>query len=280
MLKKTILSLMLLLAAGANLLYSQSFTVATYNVRFDSPNDKGNMWNDRSPVLINLIRFHDFDIFGTQEGKIHQLRAINEALPQYTMYGKGRDDGKEGGEHSVIFFKKERFKLLQSGDFWLSESPDVPGKGWDATCCNRIVSWVQLQDKKSKKKFYVFNAHYDHQGVIARRESSKLMLNKIMQIAGNSPAIMTGDLNGDRESELYKILEESELLSDSYKDVQFPYQNNSSFNSFQIPTRNDVIDHIFKTRHFKATKWGILTDSYYGKFPSDHFPVVATLKFN
>src|SRR5690606_11569892 len=151
---------------------AQTFTVATYNLRFDNPKDIGNLWKDRMPYVAALIRYHDFDVVGTQEGRPNQLQDLIKALPQYARYGKGRDDGSDKGEHSAIFYKKDRFQLLASGDFWLSETPDKPGLGWDATCCNRICSWVYLQDKKTKKKFYFFNVHFDHQGKIARRESS------------------------------------------------------------------------------------------------------------
>jgi endonuclease/exonuclease/phosphatase family metal-dependent hydrolase len=172
------------------------------------------------------------------------------------------------------------FKLLKSGDFWLSETPNVPGKGWDATCCNRICSWVYLEEIKTRKKFYLFNVHFDHQGVIARRESAKLMVQKIKQIAGSQPFVLTGDFNGSRSSELYQILSNSQILSDSYSGVKFPYENNGSFTGFKTPKGMDVIDHIFISKHFSSIKWGILTDTYFGKYPSDHFPIVSHLKLN
>ncbi|RYG24558.1 MAG: endonuclease/exonuclease/phosphatase family protein, partial [Chitinophagaceae bacterium] len=176
---------------------------------------------------------------------------------------------------------KADFKLLKQGDFWLSETPDKPSLGWDATCCNRIASWVYLQHVKSGKKFYFFNAHFDHQGVKARKESALLILKKIKEIAGTSPAIFTGDLNGSQTSEWYLTLANSDILKDTFKAVKNPYLNNASFNSFGRARKGyEVIDHIFTTRHFQATKWGVLTDTYFGKYPSDHFPVVAyvTLK--
>ncbi|SKB88386.1 endonuclease/exonuclease/phosphatase family protein [Daejeonella lutea] len=256
---------------------SQSLKVGTFNVRYDNPRDSGNLWVARAPVVANLIRYHDFDVFGVQEALKNQLNDISAALPEYAVYGKGRDDGKDGGEHSSIYYKKEMFKLLKSGDFWLSATPDVPGKGWDATCCNRIASWVQLQEVKSKKKFYLFNVHFDHQGVIARKESGKLMVQKIKEIAGNDPVLLTGDFNGGRESEWYQTIANSGILRDSYKDVKYPYENNSSSNGFRVPRGKGVIDHIFISKHFKANRWGILTDTYFGKFPSDHFPVAATV---
>lgn len=259
---------------------AQTFKVASYNLRFDNKNDIGNLWADRLPFVASLVRYHDFDIFGTQEALPHQLEDVLKALPQYARYGKGRDDGSDKGEHSAVFYKKDKFLLLQSGDFWLSETPDQPGLGWDATCCNRICSWVYLQDKKSKKKFYFFNVHFDHQGQIARRESSKLILEKIKAFTKGAPVVLTGDFNADRNSEPYQIIAGSGLLRDSYKEVPYPYANNGSFNGFnqQFKSR-DIIDHVFISRHWKAGKWGVLTDTYFGKFPSDHFPVEVVISF-
>lgn len=276
--KLTLLTLLL----GVSTIYSkaQQITVGTFNIRFDNPRDSGNLWKDRSAIVSNLIRFHEFDVLGVQEALQNQLVDISSALPEYAIYGKGRDDGKSGGEHSAIYYKRDRFQLLKSGDFWLSETPDVPGKGWDATCCNRICSWIFLKDLTTKKEFYVFNVHFDHQGVVARKESSVLMLKKINQIAGNSPVLLTGDFNGGRNSEWYQTLANSNLISDVYKSVKYPYANNSSSNGFRVPRGEAVIDHIFMSKQFSANKWGILTDTYFGKFPSDHFPVLARVTLN
>ena len=259
---------------------AQQLKVATFNIRMETNADQGNLWKDRATPVANLIRYHDFDVFGTQEGFKNQLDDISERLPAYARYGKGRDDGADKGEHSAIFYKKDQFTLLQSGDFWLSETPDKPGKGWDARCCNRICSWVALKDKKTGKKFYFFSVHFDHEGKVARVESAKLMLKKIAAIAGKSNAVLVGDLNGDRNSEWYRILENSTLLRDSYQDVKEPYANNGSFNAFgKSVNRTEVIDHIFITRNGNARSWGILTDTYQGKYPSDHFPVEAVIRF-
>jgi endonuclease/exonuclease/phosphatase family metal-dependent hydrolase len=277
--KKTLLVLVALWAftlAGQ----AQQLTIGSYNVRYDNAQDVGNLWVDRAPVVADLIRFHDFDIFGTQEGLKNQLDDLSKALPQYIRYGVGRNDGVDKGEHSAIFYKKDRFKQLSKGDFWLSQTPDKPSLGWDATCCNRICSWVYLQDLQTKKKFYFFNVHYDHQGVQARQESSKLILAKDREIAGQAPVILTGDFNGDHQSTWYQALANSGLLKDAYRQVERPYANNASFNAFgKQSDRKEIIDHIFTTHHFKVRKWGVLTDTYHGKFPSDHFPVLVKLDY-
>ena len=259
-------------------LLAQQMKVGTYNIRYDNPKDTGNLWVSRAPVVVELLRFHEFDIFGTQEGLKNQLDDISNGLPQYTRYGIGRNDGKDQGEHSAIYFKKDKFDLLNKGDFWLSETPDKPSLGWDAKCCNRICSWIYLRDKKSGKNFYFFNAHFDHQGIEARKESSKLVLQRIKEIAGLQPVIFTGDLNGAHQSEWYQTIATSGILKDAYKEVAHPYAVNASFNSFgKVHGRTEIIDHVFTSQHFTIQKWGLLTDTYHGKFPSDHFPVMVEL---
>lgn len=257
-------------------IHAQNLILGTYNLRYANAYDTGNLWVNRAPVIESLIRFYDFAILGTQEGLIGMINDLSNALPQYQRYGIGRDDGKDAGEYSAIFFKKDKFKLLKQGDFWLSQTPDKPSLGWDATCCNRICSWVYLEDKKSKKKFYVFNTHYDYQKDLARNESSKLILKEIKKIAGNQPVIFMGDLNGGNETHWYQEIANSGILKDTYKEAKYPYANNPSFQDFghQI-SDTEIIDHIFNTKDFSVKKWGILSDTYHGKYPSDHFPVLA-----
>ena len=258
-------------------IHAQSIIVGTFNIRYDNPRDSGNLWADRKAYVAALIRFHDFDVFGTQEGLKHQLDDIQQQLPQYERYGIGRDDGVSKGEFSAIFYKKEKYQLIKSGDFWLSETPDKPGFGWDARI-NRICSWVQLKDITTGQSFFCFNVHFDHQGVVARKESSKLLLSKISSISGKNPVIVTGDFNGDHTTEWYQTIANSSIVKDSFREVPYPYMNNGSFQNFgKNFNAREIIDHIFISPHFKVKRWGVLTDSYSGKFPSDHFPILTEL---
>ena len=257
--------------------FSQSVVIGTFNLRYDNPGDTGNLWKDRAPVAAGLIRFHEFDIVGTQEGLRNQLDDLQNNLPEYKWYGIARDDGNTRGEHSAIFYKKDKFNVLDSGNFWLSQTPDKPGFGWDARN-NRICTWLKMKEKGSKKTFYVFNVHYDHRGVEARKESSKLILAKILSIAGTQPVIFTGDFNGSKQSEWYNTINNSNLLKDALTEVDHPYINNGSFNAFQQHnSSNEIIDHIFITKQWKPVRYGIITDTYHGKFPSDHYPVLVEL---
>ena len=267
-----------------NLLHAQQLTVATFNVRYSIEKNhkfdsvRGEDWKSRGPVAASLVRFHEFEIFGVQEALLHQLEDFSEWLPGYKYVGVGRDDGKKEGEHTAVFYKVDRFTVLDHGDFWLSETPDKPSMGWDGTCCHRMCTWVHFADISSGKKFYFFNTHFDHQAVVARKESAKLVLSKINKIAGDHPVVLMGDFNGDHESEWYKTLESSELLEDTYLLVDEPYAVNGSFNGFGRRTQSKrIIDHVFTSNHFDVEKWGILTDTFHGRFPSDHFPVMVKL---
>lgn len=256
---------------------AQPIRLATYNVRYANEKDSGNLWKDRLPAVTALVRYHAFDIMGTQEALQGQLEDLSAALPGFARHGIGRDDGRQAGEHSAIFYRTDRFERLDAGDFWLSETPERPGPGWDASL-NRICSWVKLRDRSAGTVFHVFNAHYDHRGVQARIGSSRLVLRKLREIAGDGPAVFMGDLNGGRGSEWYLELAGSGILKDSHALATSVYEPNGSFNGFRADAITaDVIDHIFVTRHFSADRWAVLTDTYKGRFPSDHFPVTVVL---
>ncbi|PKK36972.1 endonuclease [Siphonobacter sp. SORGH_AS_0500] len=258
---------------GAFAQKTSMLTVASYNLRYNTPNDGVNAWPNRKENVKAQVRYHDFDIFGTQEVLIGQLKDLLE-MKEYAYFGAGRDDGKEGGEHSAIFYKKDRFKVLDSGNFWLSETPEEPGKGWDATCCNRICSWVKLQDVQSRKQFYFFNVHFDHEGVVARRESGKLMVKKIKEITKGAPTFLTGDFNSTPDTE--QIKEIQTLLNDSRSITEMaPYGPEGTFNAFKfdapLKTR---IDYIFTSKGIKVLKYGVLVDAKDQRYFSDHQPVV------
>ena len=263
----------LILCHAASAQKADPINIASYNLRYDNKGDGINAWPNRKENVKALIKFYDFDIFGVQEALIGQLKDVAE-LTEYAFYGKGRDDGIEGGEHSAIFYKKDRFKLLKSGDFWLSETPDKPGKGWDAVCCNRISSWGRFQDLITKKEFYFFCVHFDHQGVEARRQSGFLMVKKIKEIAGNSTVILTGDFNSTPETEQIKTIQT--ILGDAHEVTkQPPYGPEGTFNSFKFDAPMDKrIDYIFVSKNVEVLRYGVLTDAKEQRYPSDHQPVL------
>ena len=258
---------------------TQSINIATYNIRFDNPNDTGNLWKDRSPHLINLIKFHQLDFIGTQEGLHHQLEEMKESL-DFPYIGLGRDSGDTKGEFSAIFYNEEKFELLEHETFWLSETPDRPSIGWDAAL-NRVCTWGKFMSKDGKA-FYVFNIHYDHVGQKAREESSKLVIEKIKKINKDGlPVIFMGDFNVDPENPAYKTVLDKSELKDSRLITKTPsIGNQGTFNAFdweRLP--NAIIDHIFVSQDIEVIRHAILTNNYGKKYPSDHFPVMIEVKF-
>uniref|UniRef100_A0AB33IWB0 Endonuclease/exonuclease/phosphatase family protein n=2 Tax=unclassified Prevotella TaxID=2638335 RepID=A0AB33IWB0_9BACT len=266
-----------LLPSEARKAQKTHITIASFNLRMDTKNDGINQWSNRKELVKGLIRFHDFDIMGTQEGFKHMLDGVAE-LSEYAWIGEGRDGGTDG-EHSAIFYKRAKYELLEHGDFWYSETPDQVGLGWDAKCCNRICSWAKFRDRLTGKTFFVFNSHYDHEGVVARRESSKLLLKKIREIAGTDvPVFATGDYNAVPTDEPIQTILADGLLSDSYRTtLQAPYGTTCTYHGYKIPKPgNDYrIDYIFVTKDIRILQYGTLNELPYGRFPSDHFPIMV-----
>lgn len=302
---KKILLTIVALCLVIQIVDAQKLTVASYNIRNDNNSDveDGNGWQKRQPVISQLIIFNDFDIVGTQEVLHNQLLDLEASLPHYSYIGVGRDDGKTKGEYAPIFYKKDRFEVLKSGHFWLSENTDYPNKGWDAVL-PRICTWVRLKDKKSKKKVWFFNLHMDHVGVKARSESAKLVLAKISEMCGKDAVILTGDFNVDQTTESYEVFHASPILKDSYEEAKVSYALNGTFNGFNLNTKTSSrIDHVFVSPTFSVEKYGVLTDTYRSetkdrrkadssnfpkevslteyeaRLPSDHFPVKVELVY-
>lgn len=277
--KRLFLSISLLLAFSC-ILPAQELTVASFNIRLKIASDTGNLWDDRKHAVTDLIQFHGFDIFGIQEGFYDQVQDMKSQLPGFEYIGVGRDDGAQKGEHSAIFFNKQRFKLIKDGTFWLSATDtEKPNKGWDAAL-PRICTWGIFHDNENGKPFIFMNTHFDHRGVEARRESAKLILEKAKELADGLPIVLTGDFNVDENNEAYFTLAKSGIVKDTYELAKMVYEPNSTFNAWGKGLKpKQRIDHIFITAPFKVDKYGILTDTYMGKFPSDHFPVVSKLQW-
>ena len=282
--------------------------VASFNLRYANAGDslRGNGWGQRYPVIADMIQFYDFEIFGTQECLIHQLKDMKNALPDYNYIGIGRDDGKEKGEHSAIFYRTDKFEVVEQGNFWLSETPDVPSKGWDAVL-PRICTWGHFKCKDTGFEFLFFNLHMDHIGKNARVQSAFLVQDKMKELGKekNLPSILTGDFNVDQTHKSYEAFVSQGILKDSYEAAEFRFAPNGTFNTFDPNSFTESrIDHIFVSPAFKVKKYGVLTDTYrsivgkgekqdardcpaeidikayQARTPSDHFPVKVELVFD
>ncbi|MFA4866693.1 MAG: endonuclease/exonuclease/phosphatase family protein [Pedobacter sp.] len=269
--------LLLSLTVSAQRKPANYINVMSFNIRYNNTNDGVNAWPNRKDNVKALVKFHDADILCVQEALALQVDQLSENT-NYERVGVGRNDGKLGGEFTAIYFDKDRFKKKDGGTFWLSETPDVPSKGWDAAII-RICTWVKLHDKWNKKDFIVFNTHYDHVGVQARIEAAKLIKKKIMEIAPTLPVILTGDLNVTPETEAIATLKT--FLTDTKEAAIEPaYGPEGTFNGFKFNAKlQDRIDYIFINKGFKVQKYASLTDSKDQKYPSDHLPIMARLFF-
>ena len=268
----------ILLLLACNFSMAQNLRVITYNIRLNTPSDGINAWPNRSSQVSALLDFHQADIFGLQEAFIGQIEDIHAQLPKMAWVGVGRDDGQKAGEYSPLFYNSEKFKALKQGGFWLSETPGKPGLGWDAAY-NRVCTWIVLKEYKSKKKFMVFNTHFDHIGNMARSESAKLILRKIKELnTENFPVILMGDFNLTPEKEPIAIISK-ELADSKSVSKKAPYGPTGTFNGFKFDSPlQDRIDYIFVSNQIEVKQYGVLSDSKDQRYPSDHLPVFVNLK--
>ncbi len=257
---------------------SQTIDVISYNIRYDNPDDAPNNWDNRKEFLIAQLNFYRPDVFGIQEGLIHQVKEIDSGLEDYAYFGVGRDFGDERGEHTAIFYNTKTVALIDESTFWLSTSPQTPSKGWDAAL-PRTCTYGVFKIKNSGARFMVFNTHFDHKGDQAREKSSKLILKKIKELnPENYPVVVTGDFNLESNSKGVQIILSE--MKDSFEEAgKNAFGPKGTFNGFRIDKAVERrIDYIFVSDEFKIIKSAILSDSDDARYPSDHLPVFTRLK--
>ncbi|WP_294280030.1 endonuclease/exonuclease/phosphatase family protein [uncultured Chryseobacterium sp.] len=263
----------------AAMMFSQDLKVMSFNIRLQVDSDKENAWTQRKQDALDLIRYYHPDYFGVQEALPEQMKDLKTGLKNYDYVGVGRDDGKEKGEFSAIFYDTARLQVLKSGTFWLSETPGKPSRGWDAAL-NRICTYAVFRDRKSNKEFMALNLHFDHIGNVARVKSSELILKKITEINPKKlPVTVSGDFNLTEDSEPIKIM--SKNLQDTYYQSETkhygPKGTFTGFNVNEIP--KERIDYIF-VKGFKIRSHRHINDRRENLlYPSDHFPVLTELSF-
>ncbi|MBW8243974.1 endonuclease/exonuclease/phosphatase family protein [Muricauda oceani] len=259
--------------------YAQTIDIISYNIRYDNPDDAPNNWDNRKDFLISQLNFYNPDVFGIQEGLIHQVKEIDEGLQDYAYFGVGRDHGDERGEHTAVFYNTKRVKLLEQSTFWLSLTPEKPSKGWDAAL-PRTCTYGIFQNKSDGSKFMVFNTHFDHVGVKAREESSKLILEKIKELnTEDYPVVVTGDFNLESDSPGVQVILK-EMADTHIAAGANAFGPEGTFNGFEFnkPVERRI-DYIFVSDDFEVLKSAILSDSEDTRYPSDHLPVFARLKY-
>lgn len=293
--KKTfkILSILTLLCLLANTIKAQNaeyITYASFNIRMDAKSDNENNWEYRKDSIINFIKAENLDIFGMQEVLPKPLKFLKKRLKKdYSYVGVGREDGKNKGEHTPIFYNKKRFSLIKHGDFWLAQNPNKAGMlGWDAAC-PRVVTWAKFHDNTTNNDIMVVNTHFDHVGIEARRNSAYLIMDSIKAIAGEIPVIMSGDFNVTDTSEAYQIMTSQKyVMNDSHKIAKEQIGNQNTFHNFGriAPADQKKIDFIFVNNAFDVlssyipyeTRKDDLNNNKQPFYLSDHNPVIVKLK--
>jgi endonuclease/exonuclease/phosphatase family metal-dependent hydrolase len=265
--------------------------VMSFNIRYGNAADGPNHWNNRKTMVADTIRTFGPDLFGMQEALDFQIDFLLGSLPGYTVIGVGRDDGKRKGEHSCIFYRTDRFEASESGTFWFSDTPEVPGsKSW-GNSITRICTWARLVDRKSGKGIYYFNLHLDHISQPSRQKSAILLAQRMADRSHrDEPCILSGDFNvGESNPVIAYLTGKAPLetsaksplpLADSFRKVHPDEKQVCTFNEFKGVLDGDKIDYIFISPGLEALSAEIIRTSAQGRYPSDHFPITAELRDN
>lgn len=255
----------------------------TWNIRYNNPGDGVHAWPNRRDTLLSYVISQNPDILCIQEGLSDQVEFLEAGLRGFDMRGAGRDDGKKRGEYSAIYFNRGRFALLDHGTFWLSPTPSVPGRGWDAAL-PRIVTWVRLADSSAARTLYVFNTHFDHEGVEAREKSAQLLRRKIAEIARRSPVIVAGDFNAVEMDSPYRVMVSPDMpgprLEDALQRSESPHRGPAAtYTGFELknPDPGERIDYLFVSRSLQVLSHTTALARRTEGFLSDHLPVIADI---
>ena len=254
----------------------------TFNIRLATDADGDNAWRHRKELVAALIQYEAPDVLGLQEVLLEQRDDLVLALPDYAILGVARDDGKQKGEFSPLVYRKNRFELVQSGTFWLSLTPDEPSKDWDAAL-PRIATWAILHDGHSGQDIRALNTHFDHVGREARERSAALIAEWVATGPGAIlPTNVMGDFNSDPESEPYRrlVTDTAAGMVDTRRTSRSaPYGPSGTFTGFDIKRNEPApIDHIFVTGDWVVDSHAVVTQHWGGQLPSDHYPVLASLR--
>ncbi len=270
---------------------SETYRVVSFNIRFNNPRDGEDAWPKRRDRVAELLQELAPDLIGLQEVLPSQRDDLRERLPGYEIYSVGRDDGADRGEASTILWKRERFEQQGVETFWLSPTPEQVGsKGWDAAL-PRIVSHVTLRDRSSGRVVHLFNTHFDHQSETARRESGSLLRRRILESVGNDAWVAIGDLNARPDSVPLRRLRGlnddgsvdpdavDSVWLDAYESAAKRTGPDSTWNGFREIEPGQRIDHLIVAPTTTVESFDVLDRRYDGRFPSDHLPIVGTLRF-
>jgi endonuclease/exonuclease/phosphatase family metal-dependent hydrolase len=273
---------------GGNL----KLNVMSFNIRTGSADDGQNSWNFRREMVYDILRNHNPSIVGLQEALRFQIDETRQAVPEYGEIGVGRDDGRTGGEYCAILYQKELFDLNESGTFWFSNTPEVPGSSHWGNANVRICTWARFMPKKSKKAFYVFNLHLDHISQPSREKSVLLLARRIGERKYKERFVVMGDFNSGEDNPAIRYMkgdtslgdgstgpqENSSPMIDTFRVIHPDAAEVGTFNRFKGIRTGDKIDYIFITPDVRVLDAQIIYDNTDGRYPSDHFPITAKIE--
>jgi endonuclease/exonuclease/phosphatase family metal-dependent hydrolase len=261
--------------------------VMTFNIRYGTADDGPDRWESRRDTLFETIKQAGPDVIGMQEALRLQLDQIEQALDRYAEIGTGREGGTKG-EYSAILYAKDRFSVEESGTFWLSSTPEVMSIDW-GNANIRICTWARLVETASKRAFYLFNTHLDYRSQSGREKGARLIAQRIQARAHPDPFVLTGDFNAGEDNPAILYLkgkgtdtkEEAApiLLVDTFRVLHPADPNVGTFHSFKGTTSGPKIDFILTPSTTKVLDAAILHTNRDGRYPSDHFPVMARVQF-
>lgn len=264
---------------------SGEMKVMTFNIRVDTLIDGWHRWKQRKDLVIDTLTDNAADVIGLQEAKNKQLQGIRQAMPQYATYAVGRNNGALKGESCPILYRKDRFQLTDSGTFWFSNTPSKPGsKDW-GNLWPRICSWVHLIDKNAGTGFYVYNVHLDNLSQNSRERSVRLLAGRIAARKNTDPFIVMGDFNMDMDNRAMRYLQKIGYktpypkMMDAWSLINVQNSGIGTRHGFRGRTSGPKIDHIPLCENTVPLAVKIDRRSYNGRYPSDHFPVIATIFF-
>ena len=256
-------------AKEENTMRIMSFNIRCTNVGSDS-------WEDRIGIVSQTMLESEADSIGVQEATPEWMDALEETIgDKYAYVGVGRDDGDDEGEYSAVFYLKDKYTVVDSGTFWLSETPDVPSRGWDAAC-NRVCTWVHLENKETGEQYVHMNSHFDHVGISARKNSVDMIIERAKQFT-DIPVVFTADMNVVEGSDNYNQF----ITSDYFDDTKYHAPDSMSYCTYHDTKpqlhKGDVIDYVMINDGFDALTYKVVTEGIDGRFVSDHYPIYADI---
>jgi endonuclease/exonuclease/phosphatase family metal-dependent hydrolase len=258
--------------------------VMTYNIRFGTADDGPNDWGRRKGLVFDVLAYHEADVIGLQEALDFQIQEIQRALPQYKIVWAGRDDGLRAGEACPVLYRRDRFTPADSGTFWFSNMPWKPGSKHWGNEQPRICTWVRLTETATGESFYVYNVHLDPASLASREYSVHLLLKELVGRNPADPAIVMGDFNMDIDNPAMTPLQRigANLLNDPMIDVWGALHPNqpsvTTYQAFGAEPQGPCLDHIFIDDSVGILETAVDARSFGGRYPSDHFPVIATVE--